>query len=67
MQKSVLRTLTELGKAKLSCDDEKCVDSAELLCIDICDLKDSSYVEDGMVDVYNTSGIRFTIIFFQHF
>ena len=67
MQKSVLSTLTESGEAKISSDDEKCADSAELLGIDICDLKDSSSVEDGMVDVYNTSGIRFTIILFQLF
>ena len=67
MQKSDLRALTESDKAKISCDNEKCVDSVELLGIDICDLKDSSSVKDGMVDVYNTSGIRFTIILFQHF
>ena len=67
MQKPVLRTLTESGEAKISCDDGKCVNSAELLGIDICGLKDSSSVEDGMVDLYNTSGIRFKIILFQHF
>ena len=41
----------ESGEANISCDDgEKCFDSAELLGIDICDFKDSSSVEDGMVD-----------------
>ena len=67
MQKSVLRTLTESEKSKILCDNEKCVDLAELLGINICDVKDSSSVEDGMVDLYNTSGIRFTIILFQYF
>ena len=46
MQKSVLRILTESGEANISCDDdEKCVDSGELLGIDICDFNDSSLVE----------------------
>ena len=67
MQKSVLRTLTESEKAKILCDDEKHVDLAELLGIDICDVKDSSSVEDGIVDLYSTSGIQFTIILFQYF
>ena len=67
MQKSVLKTLTESGEAEISCDDGKCVNSAELLGIDICGLKDSNSVEDGMVDLYNTSGIRFKMILFQHF
>ena len=38
-------------------NDEKCVDLAELLGIDIYDFKDSSLVEDCIVDAYNTSGI----------
>ena len=68
MQKSVLRILTESGEANISYDDdEKCVDSAELLGIDICDFNDSSSVEDVMVDAYNISGIRFTVIMFHHF
>ena len=62
MQKSVLRILTESGEANISCD----VDSAELLGINICDFKDFSSVEDGMADAYNTSGMQFTIILFQH-
>ena len=64
MPKSVLRTLTETSEAKISCDGvEKSVDLAEVLDIDICDFKDSSSVEDGMADAYNTSGMRFTVIF----
>ena len=60
--------LTESGKADISCDaNEKGGDSVELLSIDICDLKDSSSVEDGVVDAYNTSGMWFTILLFQHF
>ena len=39
----------------------------ELLGIDICDFKDSSSVEDVMVDAYNTSGMQYMIILFQHF
>ena len=68
MQKSVLRILTEPGIDIIPCDgDEKGVDSAELLRIDICDFKDSSSVADGMVDRYNTSGMWFRIILFRHF
>ena len=68
MQKSVFRILTESGKANISCDDDKkSVDLAELLGIDICDFKDSISVEDGMVYAYNTSGVQFIIILFQHF
>ena len=48
-------------------NDEKCIDSVELLGIDIGDFKDSSSVEDGMVDAYNTSSVRFKTISFQHF
>ena len=62
MEKSVLKTLT-----KISCDDEKCVDSAELLGIDMYDFKESSSVEDRMVDAYNNPGIRLTTISFQNF
>ena len=57
----------ESGKANICDGDEKGGDLAELLGIDICDFKDSSSVEDGMVDAYNTSGTRFTIILPQHF
>ena len=68
MQKSVLRILTESGEANISCDDvEKCVHSAELLGIDICDFNDSSSVEDVMVETYNISGIRFMVKMFHHF
>ena len=64
MPKSVLRTLTETSEAKISCDCvEKSVDLAEVLDIDIYYFKDSSSVEDGMVDAYNTSGMQFTVIF----
>ena len=60
--------LTESGKADISCDgSEKSGDSVELLSIDIRDLKDSGSVEDGVVDAYNTSGMWFTILLFQHF
>ena len=62
MEKSVLKALT-----KISCDDEKCIDSAELFGIDIYDFKESSSIEDGMVDAYNTPGIRLTAILFWHF
>lgn len=49
----------ESGEANISFNDndEKCVDLAELLGIDIYDFKDSSLVEDCIVDAYNTSGI----------
>ena len=59
MQKLVLRVLMESGEANISFNDndEKCVDLAELLGIDIYDFKDSSLVEDCIVDAYNTSGI----------
>ena len=59
MQKLVLRVLMESGEAIISFNDndEKCVDLAELLGFDIYDFKDSSLVEDCIVDAYNTSGI----------
>ena len=68
MQKSVLKILTESGKTNILCDDdEEGADSTELLGINICGFKDSFSVEDGMVDAYNISRMRFTIILFQNF
>ena len=59
--------LTESGKADICDGNAKGGDSVELLIIDICDLKDSSSVEDGVVDACNTSGMWFTILLFQNF
>ena len=68
MQKSVLRILTESDNVNISCDgDEKSVDLAKLLDIDICDFKNSSLVEDCMADAYSTSVMQFTTILFQYF
>ena len=68
LQKTALRILTESGKAKISCDsDQNGFDSTELFRIDICSFKDSISVEDGMVDAYNTYGMRVIIILFQIF
>ena len=68
LQKTVLRILTESGKAKISCDgDEKGFDSTELFGIDICDFKDSISVEDSRVDAYDTYGMQFITILFQNF